>query len=222
MSELHARRAPCYATVVLDVDSTLSGIEGIDWLAARRSQSVRQRVRAATTAAMRGEIALESVYGERLRIVAPTADEIAALAESYIRAIAPGARDAITRLRAAAVRVVIVSGGILEAIAPLAAHVGIPAPDVHAVSIRFDSVGRYAGYDDASPLAAQGGKPTLVRSLALPAPIAALGDGMTDAELREVVALFVAFTGFAQRDPVVARADAVAGSFATFLPLVLG
>ena len=38
------RGSPGFRTIVLDVDSTLCGIEGIDWLAARRGHAIAERV----------------------------------------------------------------------------------------------------------------------------------------------------------------------------------
>lgn len=210
-----------YRSVVLDVDSTLSGIEGIDWLAARRGPDVRDRIAAATQSAMRGDTPLDTVYGERLALVRPTRAEIAALGEAYIAAAAPGAREAIAELRRHDVRVSIVSGGIRGAIEPLAAHLGVTPTDVHAVALRFDAAGEYAGYDLESPLWRSGGKPVLVRSLRLEERILAMGDGMTDAELRSVVSTFVAFTGFARHERVVAAADAEVARFDALPPLVL-
>lgn len=210
-----------YRSVVLDVDSTLSGIEGIDWLAARRGPAVRDRIAAATESAMRGDIALDAVYGERLALVRPTRAEIAALGEAYVAAVAPGAREAIAELRCHRVHVSIVSGGIRGAIEPLAAHLGVAPADVHAVALHFDAAGEYAGYDLDSPLWRGGGKPTLVRSLHLEERILAMGDGMTDAELRSVVSTFVAFTGFARHERVVAVADAEIACFDALPPLVL-
>ena len=51
---------PPYATIVFDVDSTLSAIEGIDELA--EAAGMRKEVSQLTNRAMRGEIPLESVY----------------------------------------------------------------------------------------------------------------------------------------------------------------
>lgn len=58
-------------SVVFDADSTLVGIEGIDWLAARRPSAVAERIAALTEAAMAGERTLEEVYGPRMDAVAP-------------------------------------------------------------------------------------------------------------------------------------------------------
>ena len=49
----------------------------------------------------------------------------------------------------------------------------------------------------------------------------AVGDGMTDADIRPVVAAFAAFTGFVKRDAVVAAADHVLDSFDALARLVL-
>jgi phosphoserine phosphatase len=205
-----------YATVVLDVDSTLSAIEGIDWLAAQRDVTVAREIAALTDAAMEGAVALDAVYGARLARIAPTRDELSALADAYIAAIAPDARAVIARGYAHGLRWVIVSGGIREAILPLAAHVGIAAADVHAVSVQTDARGDYVGFDERSPLTRRGGKPQLLRSIvaSLDAPIVAVGDGSTDAELAAEVAAFWAFTGFARRPTVVAAAAAEMASFA--------
>ena len=84
-------RTPRFASVILDVDSTVAGIEGIDWLAERRGADVAARVVAMTDQAMRGELALDAVYGERLALIRPTREEIDALAQAYRAAVAPGA-----------------------------------------------------------------------------------------------------------------------------------
>ena len=206
-----------FASIVLDVDSTLCGVEGIDWLAQRRGPEVAKRVRELTDRAMNGEIPLDSVYGERLALIKPTRSDIDELAQVYRRTIAEGAADAIARWTKRGVRVVLVSGGIREAIAPLAREIGVP---VHAVSVRFDVSGKYVDYDRASPLATQEGKLGIVRSLALPRPTLAVGDGSTDVSMKQAADRFVAYTGFARREPVVAAADAEASSYGELAKLV--
>lgn len=209
------------ATLLLDVDSTLAGIEGIDWLALRRGPAVEAQVRAETESAMAGRVPLDSVYGSRLAIVRPTRADVAALAEAYLQARAPLAAAVLGRLQARGVRCVIISGGVREAILPLAASVGIAASDVHAVSLHFTANGEYAGFDEASPLTRRGGKPVVAAGIPdLQRPVVAVGDGDTDAELDTVVDEFWAFTGFAARAPVVARARLVVQDFAAIERLV--
>jgi phosphoserine phosphatase len=217
---------PAYASVVIDVDSTLCGVEGIDFLAARRSPQVTTQIVALTDQAMRGEVPLESIYGHRLTTIRPTRADIAALAAEYERTLAPGAADAIAAIRAAGVRLVLVSGGIREAIVPVARTLGFAGGDLHAVSLRFDDAGNYLDFDRSSPLTTQPGKPVLVTALIengqLPRPVLAVGDGATDAKLTGVVDCFAAFTGFARRPNVVAVADLDIPTFARLEQIVTG
>jgi phosphoserine phosphatase len=208
-------------SVVLDVDSTLCGIEGIDWLARRRGPATGASITELTDRAMRGEIALDAVYGERLASVCPSRGDLIELAAAYIDALAPGAADAVDRLHRKGRRVVLVSGGLREAILPVAEQLGIADRDVHAVAVRFTADGAYAGFDAASPLATASGKRTVVASLALPRRILAVGDGATDLAIRPAADVFAAFTGFVRREPVVASADHVIDSFAQLVELVL-
>lgn len=214
-------------TVILDADSTLVGIEGIDWLAALRAPEVAARIIALTDEAMAGTRPLEQVYGDRLASVAPTRTELDALGAAYVAAVAPGAAEFVAALQAAGARALIVSGGIHAALLPLAAHLGIPAADVHGVRVQFSPDGAYADFDAASPLAQQRGKATLVASLAaslgLARPIVAVGDGSTDLVIRTAGAAdtFVAFTGFVSRDAVVRGADFHVDSFERLRALLL-
>ncbi len=218
-----------YASVVLDVDSTLTRIEGIEWLAARRGADVARAVAAMTDRAMRGTVPLDAVYGERLALVRPTRADVAALAQVYIDATVPDARHALDTLRSAGVQLAVVSGGVREAVVPFAASLGVGAAEVYAVAVRFAPDGSYVGFDTTSVLARRGGKPALVRTLGLPRPLLALGDGSTDAELKTdltsgsaAVDTFAAFVGVAARTPVVAVADVVVRSFLELPTLVLG
>ena len=213
---------PGFASVVIDVDSTLCGIEGIDWLADRCGPSVGRAVAAFTEQAMRGEIPLDSVYRARLALVRPTVAEVAALAGAYVDSLAPGAALVVNRLRRSGRRVVLVSGGLRDAILPVARHVGISDTDVHAVAVRRDAAGVWQGHDEDSPLTLAAGKADVVRRLALPARVLGVGDGATDLAMRPAVDAFAAYTGFVARPQVVAGADVVVSSFDHLAELVLG
>lgn len=216
--------APEYASVILDVDSTLSTVEGIEWLAALRGPDVLRDVRAVTERAMQGAIPLGAIFAERLARIRPTRVEVEALGRAYVEGMTPGATELCRRLLDGGVRAIILSGGLREAILPLAGSLGIPGEDVYAVSIRFDDAGEYVSFDESSPLARNGGKPEVARALDLTRPLLAIGDGSTDLELRTseppVVDTFVAFTGVATRAPVVAAADHVIGSLTDLLDIV--
>ena len=213
---------PVYRTVVLDVDSTLCGIEGIDWLAERRDVEIARRIADETALAMRGELTVDAIYASRLETVAPTRDEVAVLGEVYMSALAPGAKEVIAKWIDAEIVVALVSGGFRQAIAPVAKMLGIPGDHVHAMDLVFDSEGAYAGYDVDSPLWKMLGKRELVSGLDLPRPVVMVGDGSTDLTTRQVVDAFVAFTGFANREEITRQADFIASSFREVDDIVFG
>ena len=210
-----------FASIVLDADSTLVGIEGIAWLAGLRGAELAARVAAVTDEAMAGTVALESVYARRLELIGPTREEVAALSRAYRDAMAPGARAVVADMLRAGREVRVVSGGLREALLPLARDLGLAAGAVTAVDVVFDARGAYAGAVP-SPLMTDGGKAEVVRALALPRPILAVGDGATDLAMRPEVDAFAAFVGFVRRDPVVAGADFVVASFGEVAALVAG
>ena len=204
---------PGFRSVVLDVDSTLCGIEGIDWLAARRNNDVAERVELETAMAMRGEIPLEAVYANRLALVKPSRDEIGILGDMYISSIAAGADEIIRSWKRSGIVVALLSGGIRQAIIPLAMKLGIEEKRVFAVDVRFDGSGNYQGFDETSPLSTAVGKREAVERMKLERPLLTVGDGTTDLATRDVSDAFAAFIGFAARGPVMRGADVVVESF---------
>jgi phosphoserine phosphatase len=210
-----------FASVVLDVDSTVSGVEGIEWLASRRSPEVMTEISRLTTQATEGEITLESVYGRRLERIHPTESEVEELAHFYERRLAPRAAEVITELRESGIRLVLVSGGIRQAVLPLGLRLGFTPAEVFAVRVSFGDDGAYAGFDDKSPLTTTAGKATVVQRLYLPRPLLMVGDGVTDLAARPAADSFAAFTGFAYRSAVARGADHEVSTFEQLLRLVM-
>ena len=196
-----------YRSVVFDCDSTLSAIEGIDELAGAQREAVAEL----TAAAMRGEVPLEQVYGSRLALIQPTRERVEALGPRYIEGLVPDALEVVNALRAATIRVRVMSGGLLPPVLAVARALGLDRSDVAAVEIRFDAQGGYAGFDASSPLARAGGKRELLAAwrAELPSPIMLVGDGATDLEAKPAAELFVAFAGFLDRPAVTSAADVV-------------
>jgi phosphoserine phosphatase len=213
---------PPYGTIVFDCDSTLSAMEGIEELCGAR----RAEIKELTDRAMRGELPLEAVYGERLGRIRPSRRDVARIGELYVERALPHAAGLVAALRALGKRVTIVSGGVLAAVRELARALGVDAHEVHAVDVLHDASGAYAGFDEASPLARAGGKLEVVRALARGAdarpPVALVGDGATDLEAAPACALFVAFAGVERRPAVMDAADVTCESadLAALLPIL--
>jgi phosphoserine phosphatase len=185
--------------VFFDVDSTLVTIEGIDVLANGNPEIVRL-----TEAAMNGDVAIDEVYGRRLEIIRPTRADIDALGARYVAALVDGAEETIAALREAGAHVHLVTAGIAQAIAPLAAKLGIAERNVHAVELVFDADGKYKDFDRRSLLTRNGGKELVVRAIVARAKGASafVGDGVSDLETQPVVDLFIGFGGVQMRQRV--------------------
>ena len=128
MTARAARRVVCF-----DCDSTLTSIEGIVWLARRAGAG--PEVEDLTRRAMAGEVPLESVYAARLAAVGPGPDDLAALAHAYAEHAVEDARATVAALVGAGLEVWVVSGGLLEAVAPFAVSLGVARERVRAVPI---------------------------------------------------------------------------------------
>lgn len=209
-----------FQTVIFDCDSTLSAIEGIEELA----RTHRTEVARLTELAMNGLLPLEEVYGRRLELIRPGEADLRRVGELYVERMVPGAVETVRTLRAEAITVRVLSGGLAPAVRILTRHLGIPDADVAAVEVYFAPDGSYAGFETGSPLARSGGKRQWVEAQGdrLPRPVLLVGDGATDLEARPAVAAFAAFTGVVARPEVIRQADLVlAGpSLTELLPYV--
>ena len=81
---------PFFRHVILDCDSTLCSIEGIDCLAAH--PDTNKKVVALTEAAMNGELPLVEAYQHRLELIAPTHQAVRSLAKQYQQHLVPRSR----------------------------------------------------------------------------------------------------------------------------------
>ncbi len=211
-----------YDVICFDCDSTLSRVEGIDELA--RRNGLFDQVAALTDAAMNGELALEDVYANRLDLIRPDKAAIDWLAELYIAEMVEGVSETIKTLQANNKLIHIVSGGLRQAILPLAEQLGIPDEHVHAVDVLFDEDGNYQDFARHSPLAVSGGKARICRRLRMHhSSLVMIGDGKTDLEAKLAGAYMIGFGGVVRRPLVEEQADSYVSdrSLAAVLPLVL-
>ncbi len=211
-----------FDVVCFDCDSTLSRIEGIDELA--RRNGIFDEVAALTDAAMNGELALEEVYAKRLELIKPDKAAIDWLAALYISELVDGVVETVAALQANAKQIHIISGGLRQAILPLAEQLGIPERHVHAVDIEFDADGGYSDFARHSPLAVSGGKARICRRLRMHhSALVMIGDGKTDLEAKQAGAYMIGFGGVVRRPLVEEQADCYVAdaSLTAILPHVL-
>lgn len=220
--------------IFFDCDSTLSTIEGIDELA--RMRGVEARIVELTNAAMDGRIPLQDVYAERLRLLSPRRADMRAVEESYKRTVVPDARDVIAALQRLGKRVLIVSGGLADAVTGFGVWLGVSRRDIFAVGLSYNALtGRwwdyqshpqgnpdeeYLVYDD-SALTTQNGKVDVIRAARTKGRRAMLvGDGSSDLAAAHAVDHFVGYCGVVARPVVRANAPIVLSS-ASLAPILL-
>jgi phosphoserine phosphatase len=189
------------ATVCFDFDSTLIDRESLDEILAvrlREDEEAAARVRAITHRGMAGEFSFRESMERRLAIAKPSRALAEAFGEEAVAHLTPGMADLIAGLDAEAW---ILSGGIEEALLPVAKHLGIPRDRVVATQVRWGGV-------DGLELARCGPKEEAVADVceSWSRPRIAVGDGMSDYALLAAgcVDHFIAFTQHARREPVVA------------------
>lgn len=201
-------------TLIFDFDSTLVDFETLEALAelsladAPDAAERRARVAELTDAAMAGRIDFADALTQRLALLPVTREHVQALAARAPSRLAPSVTRNLETLRRHADRLVIVSGGFREVIAPVADLLGVPADRVLANDLTYDDAGRVTGVRP-NPILQPQGKAAAIRALNLTGPVVMIGDGWTDAEVRLAGAAdrFVAFTEIVRRERVVAAAD---------------
>lgn len=212
-------------TYVFDFDSTLVRIETLEALAdialadAPDAAAIRAEVAVLTDQAMAGDLPFGEALRRRLDLLPLTRDHVEALAGRILDEGTPSVRRNLRFFHENADRIVILSGGFREIVAPLAAHLRVPPERVLCNDLIYDAGGRVTGVDEANPLSQAGGKPVVIRALGLRGPVVMIGDGWTDAEVKlaGVADRFHAFTEIVRRKRVVAAADAEAPSMDEFL-----
>ena len=203
------------ATFVFDFDSTLVRIETLEALAdlalagSSEAETVRAEIARLTDQAMAGEIDFGEALRRRLALLPLTREHVRTLADGILDEGTPSVRKNLAFFRDNASRIVIVSGGFREIIAPVADRLGVVPERLLCNDLVYDAEGRVTGVNDANPLSRAGGKAVALKALDLLSPVVMVGDGWTDAEVKQAGAAdrFYAFTEVVRRPPVVAAAD---------------
>jgi D-3-phosphoglycerate dehydrogenase len=216
------------AFLVFDFDSTLVSVEGLDELFARSLADAPDRdsrlaaFQEITDLGMSGEITAEDSLERRLAVLAADRALVREVGEEIARHLSPSVERHLDFFRVNFSRVGVVSGGFEELILPTLGRLGLPASGLQAHRFRYDPSGRILGLDPGTVIA-QGGKPAAVARLRSSGEaLWMIGDGATDLEVRErgLADRFIAFTENRRREPVVSKADHVAGSMDELIALL--
>jgi phosphoserine phosphatase len=199
------------ATCIFDFDSTLITCESTEKILEKNygeDTLLMEKISAITCEGMEGKKDFFTSLNERLALAKPHYESVCAFAEEAVSLLTPGVEELIASLRRKGCEVWIVSGAIRDVLLPTAQYLGIPLDRVCGVRVLWDEDGIYKSIDGEDPWSfskAQGAD-SIYKRWSLPS--IAVGDGMTDYALYEkgYVENFIAYTGNARRESVVARA----------------
>ena len=214
-------------TLVFDFDSTLVRVETLEALAdialdgRADAEDVRAEIGRLTDQAMAGDLGFGEALRRRLALLPLTQTHVATLADRILEEGTPSVRRNLRFFQDNADRIMILSGGFREIIAPIAQRLGVAADRVFCNDLIYDADDRVVGVDESNPLSRAGGKPEVIQTLKLTGPVVMIGDGWTDAEVKLAGAAdrFYAYTEIVRREAVVAAADAEVPSMDELLHL---
>jgi len=217
-----ARRGHAAApTLVLDFDSTIVRAETMELLAEvalrgrEDADEIVARVRRVTAAGMEGRLGIAESLEQRLGLFRANRSHLPAVVRRLKAAIDPSFVAQGRLLALMRDRVLVVSSGFHECIAPVVKELGLRTDRILANRLRFGADGAILGVDPSGPLARDGGKVVALREQGIDGPIVVIGDGTTDMELGalENVSMTIAYTGSTARHAAIARAGGVASTF---------
>ncbi len=208
--------------IIFDCDGTLSTIEGIDELAEKNGKGAL--VRELTAEAM-GKTGINPLlYQQRLQLVLPTKEQVVALGQEYIKHLTKDADVVIQLLQRLGKEIYIISAGLFPAVSIFGEALHVPAKNIFAVGIQFDSQGRFVDFEKNSPLTHSDGKRKIVTYLTEKhAQVGYIGDGLNDLAVYDLVTRFIGYGGAYYRENIEARCQYYIdiASMTPLLPLVL-
>ncbi len=208
-------------TLLIDFDSVICEVEGMDILCADLLENAPEEERLAimreaeeiTNLGMSGELPFAEALSKRLELLpakpAPLLRTIAQIKER----LAPSFLSNLPHLLKLDCH--IISSGFRNIIEPALSGTGFPLEKIHCNDLILDASGVIVGVDRRNPLAGNHGKPKIAKSLNLAREIVMIGDGFTDYQVAEFsqAEYFFGYAGVVRRESVLAKADEVVTSF---------
>lgn len=177
--------------VVMDVDSTLIQDEVVDLLAERAG--VGELVSRITERAMNGEIDFAQSLRERVALLAGLDEGVLEEVRNQVR-LSPGARTLCRTLNRLGYRIVLVSGGFINVIGPIAAELGVSEVRANTLEVVDGKLTGGLIGNIVDRVGKRNALEEVARRHAIPRRrIIAIGDGANDIDMLEAAGLGVAF-----------------------------
>jgi len=207
--------------LILDFDSTLISIESLDLLAEIclqkkiNSASIITKIKNLTSLGMKGEITFQDSLKKRLRYLQIEDYHFDQLNKKLKNFISPSIIKNQIWLKKNRDNIYIFSGGFKRVIDPIALSLGLKKNQVFGNEFLYGNNGSIMGLDFQNLLSQSNGKFLLAEKLGMKKDIIMVGDGKTDAEIKQLdkTAVFIAYTENVCRKSVLDIADYKAKTF---------
>jgi len=205
---------------IIDFDSTFTQVEAMEELAAislkndPEKEAIIEQIKHLTDLAMDGKMPFNKSLKARIALLSAKKYHLNMLVNKLRKKVSPSFARNKEFFKKYQGRVLIVSGGFKEFIAPVVKSFFIEEDCIYANTFIYDKKNNIIGSDEENPLAQEGGKVKLLKQLKLKGQVIAIGDGYTDYQMREsgMAEQFFAFTENIARERVLAKADYIAPS----------
>ncbi len=205
---------------IIDFDSTFTQVEAMEELAAislkndPEKEAIIEQIKHLTDLAMDGKMPFNKSLKARIALLSAKKYHLNMLVNKLRKKVSPSFARNKEFFKKYQGRVLIVSGGFKEFIAPVVKSFFIDEDCIYANTFIYDKKNNIIGSHEENPLAQEGGKVKLLKQLKLKGQVIAIGDGYTDYQMREsgMAEQFFAFTENIARERVLAKADYIAPS----------
>lgn len=205
---------------IIDFDSTFTQVEAMEELAAISlkndpdKEAIIEQIKHLTDLAMDGKMPFNKSLKVRIALLSAKKYHLNMLVNRLRKKVSPSFARNKEFFKKYQGRVLIVSGGFKEFIAPVVKSFFIDEDCIYANTFIYDKKNNIIGSDEENPLAQEGGKVKLLKQLKLKGQVIAIGDGYNDYQMREsgMAEQFFAFTENIARERVLAKADYIAPS----------
>ena len=208
-------------SLILDFDSTIITAESLDILSEisldknKNKKSVISKIKYLTNLGMEGEISFQESIQKRISLLEANKSHIRTLSENLIDFISPSFlknKEWISKYNES---IYVISGGFRDTLLKTCNELNIKSGNIFGNSFQYDSFDYICGIDNNNYLSKTNGKVHQIQALGINNKIIAVGDGKTDAEIKNIGenVTFLGYTENIARTYVVDNCDMVVKSF---------
>jgi len=192
--------------IFFDCDSTLTSIEGLDYLA--KKKGLEPEISYITRLGMEGKITFKQSFSQRINLLKPSRSDVKDLGLIYLKHLSPNVELLFTELSKRNIQSYIVSGGLKLALDSFASILPITKNHIYGIDLQFAKNGTFLDFQNNSLFLQPKGKVLVVKQILTELSknysensfeTAFVGDGMTDLETGEIVDKVWLYNKHAQR-----------------------